>query len=146
LWASLKGLSPNGQAIIARQGVYEAEQRLVQLLEPDLSNWIAGVRSAIASYRDVFAEPVAGKPLGEYFGALGTWREKREAHRKEYDDVKKRAATHEETLRQMQAPARVLPTSRTVQPRFVASYCDTASLAGFILFNLRALLIWTVMV
>jgi chromosome segregation protein len=143
LRASLKGLSPDDQAIIARQGVYEAEQRLVQSLErdagaakqalataaaefkrlpvpidaknatengpllekahADLSKWIAGVQSAIAGYQNVFAEPVAGKPLGEYFGALGSWREKREAHRKEYDEAKKRAATHEETLRQIQA-------------------------------------------
>jgi chromosome segregation protein len=35
LRASLKGLASNDQAIIARQGVYEAEQRIVQSLERD---------------------------------------------------------------------------------------------------------------
>ena len=35
LRTSLKGLSPQDQAIIARQGVYEAEQRIIQSLERD---------------------------------------------------------------------------------------------------------------
>lgn len=142
LRGSLKGLSPDDQAIIARQGVYEAEQRIVQSLERDanaakqalataaaefkrlpvaidtkgatengailekahteLARWVAGVQSAVAVFQEAFAEPVAGKPLGEYFGTVGTWREKRETHRKEYDEATKRAAAHEETLRQIQ--------------------------------------------
>ena len=42
------------------------------------------------------------KPLSGYFTSLANWREGREAHRKEYEDAKKRAAAHEETLRQIQ--------------------------------------------
>jgi chromosome segregation protein len=123
LRASLKGLSPGDQAIIARQGIYEAEQRIFQSLErdanatkqaltaaaaefkrlpaaidtkgavengpllqkvhADFARWIDAVQKAIAGFQDAFAEPVAGKPLGEYFSALGNWRDKREAHRKE---------------------------------------------------------------
>lgn len=143
LRASLKGLSPNDQAIIARQGVYEAEQRVIQSLERDanaakqalttaaaefkrlpnaidtrnatengdflqkshanLAQWIADVQTTIAGFQDAFAEPVTGKPLGEYFTGLAGWRERREAHHKEYEEAKKRASTHEETLRQIQA-------------------------------------------
>lgn len=143
LRSSLKGLSPDDLTIIARQGVYETEQRIVQSLERDanatkqalataaaafkrlpvaidtkgatengallekaraeLAQWIASVQLAVADFQEAFAEPVTGKPLGEYFGTIDAWRERREAHRREYDAATKRAAAHEETLRQIQA-------------------------------------------
>jgi len=142
LRASLKGLSPEDRAIIARQGVYEAEQRIVQTLERDVSaakqalasavaelkrlptavdtdkatengellsqthasiaSWIVEVQKVIAQFQDVCKEPGAGKPLEVYFANLSQWRERREGHRKEYEEAKKRAAAHEETLKQIQ--------------------------------------------
>lgn len=142
LRASLKGLSPDDRAIIARQGVYETEQRVMLSIERDanvakqtlatvaaeskrlptpidtrsatengellqrthaaLAQWISDVQTAIAGFQDAFVEPTAGKPLEEYFGGMARWRERREAHRKEYEEAKKRAAAHEETLKQIQ--------------------------------------------
>src|ERR1035437_7455872 len=143
LRSSLQGLSVDDRAIIARQGVYEAEQRAVQSLERDanaakqalataaaefkrlptaidtrnttengellqqahliLAQWISNVQGTIAEFQDVFAEPVAGKPLEQYFARIAGWRERREAHRKQYGEAKTRAAAHEDTLRQIQA-------------------------------------------
>lgn len=138
---SLKGLSEQDTAIIARQARYELEQRVVQSMERDatavrtamqalanelkrlptaLSNantpenaatlqqshetfatWIAETRRSIGAMEDVFAEPVSTKPLAGYFAGLATWRERRDAHRVEYEQAKVRAAAHEETLRQI---------------------------------------------
>jgi DNA repair exonuclease SbcCD ATPase subunit len=75
---------------------------LLQKAHASFAQWIAGVQTAIAGFQDVFTEPVSGKPLNGYFSGLAGWREKREAHRKEYEEAKKRAAAHEETLRQIQ--------------------------------------------
>jgi chromosome segregation protein len=141
LRASLKGLSLDDQAIIARQGVYEAEQRLVQSMERDataakntltvvaaeftrlptaidtrsatenaellqkthttLKEWIAGVQKTITEFQDAFVDPITDKPLGQYFTGISEWRARREAHRLQYEEAKKRAAAHEETLRQI---------------------------------------------
>jgi chromosome segregation protein len=143
LKSTLKGLSPEDQAIIARQGVYEAENRIMQSLERDanaakqalaaaaaefkrlpsvidtksatengpllksthdvLAAWISGVQTVIATAEQALAEPVVGKPLEQYFVGLASWREHRESHRKQYEDAKKRAAAHEETLRHVQS-------------------------------------------
>jgi len=143
LRSSLKGLSADDQTIITRQGVYEAEQRLIQSLERDanaakealtlaaaefkrlptaidtrnatengqllqqthatLKEWISNVQKAIAGFEEVFVEPVTQKPLGQYFTGIAEWRKRREVHRAEYEEAKKRATVHEETLRQIQA-------------------------------------------
>lgn len=143
LRSSLKGLSADDRTIIARQGVYESEQRVVQSLERDanaakqalattaaefkgiptaldiknttentgllqqthatFAQWIASVQRTIAEFQDVFADPVTEKPLGQYFAGITAWRERRDAHRKQYEEAKTRAAAHEETLRQIQA-------------------------------------------
>jgi type III restriction enzyme len=76
---------------------------LLQKTHTTLAGWISSVQTAIAGFHDAFADPVAGKPLGRYFAGIAEWRERREAHRKEYEEAKKRAAAHEETLRQIQA-------------------------------------------
>jgi type III restriction enzyme len=142
LRASLKGLSPDDRAIIARQGTYEAEQRIVQTLERDvgaakqalataaeelkrlptaidagkatengdllrqthanISQWIGEVQNAIGRFQDACSGPTAGKSLEPYFANVAKWRSRREGHRKEYDEAKKRAAAHEETLKQIQ--------------------------------------------
>jgi len=75
---------------------------LLQKAHANLAQWIAGVQTEIPGFRDAFAEPVTGKPLGNYFADIARWRERREAHRKEYEEAKNRAAAHEETLRQIQ--------------------------------------------
>ena len=143
LRSSLKGLSVDDRAIIARQGVYEAEQRLVQSFERDaktarealaaavaelsrlptavdrrnatengklleqaqatLAQWISSAQSAVSEFQDAFADPVAVKSLGQYFASIDAWRERRDAHRQQYEEAKTRAAAHEETLRQIQA-------------------------------------------
>jgi len=142
LRSSLKGLSADDRAIIARQGVYEVEQRVVQSLERDanaaqqalataaaefkrlptaidgrnttenaellqqihatLAEWISNVQKTVAKFQDVFAAPVTEKPLEAYFAGIAAWRERRDAHRKQYEEAKIRAAAHEETLRQIQ--------------------------------------------
>ena len=76
---------------------------LLQEAHATLAQWITGVQTAIAGYQDAFADPVTEKPLGQYFTGIAGWRERREAHRKEYEEAKKRAAAHEETLEQIQA-------------------------------------------
>jgi chromosome segregation protein len=141
LRSSLKGLSKEDTAIIARQAGYELEQRVVQSMERDvnaartaleslvdefgrlptsinLANmpenadilqqshevfalWVAGARQTAATLQDVFCEPVTTKALAPYYAGLATWRQRREAHRQQYEQAKGRAAAHEETLRQI---------------------------------------------
>jgi type III restriction enzyme len=141
LRSTLKGLSVEDSKIIARQSVYEAEQRPVQSLERDanaakqalavvttefkrlptaidarsgtenlellqqahasLAKWLGEVRTVITGFQEAFVEPV-NEPLAQYFGSIARWRERRENHRKEYEDAKSRAAEHEETLQQIQ--------------------------------------------
>ena len=67
-----------------------------------LSEWISGIQTAMAGFESVFVDPVAEKALGQFFAAIAAWRERREAHRKQYEDAKTRAAQHEEALRQIQ--------------------------------------------
>lgn len=57
----------------------------------------------MADFQDAFSEPPAGRPLEKFFSGLAAWRQRREVHRQEYEDAKKRAAAHEETLKQIQA-------------------------------------------
>lgn len=142
LRSSLKGLSPDDRATIARQGSYEVEQRVVQALERDantgrtalasllaelkrlpspvddrnvpesgdllkdahatLAQWSSRAVEEVSRLQSVFAEPVAEKELGKYFADIAKWRERREAHRVQYEEAKTRAAAHEETLRQIQ--------------------------------------------
>lgn len=142
LRASLKGLSPQDRAIIARQAIYEAEQRIVQTLERDMgaakqalaavanefkrlptaidtgkatengellkeahasiAGWIGDIQNAIAQFQDACNDSSAGRPLERYFANIAKWRERRELHRKEYEEAKRRAAAHEETLKQIQ--------------------------------------------
>jgi chromosome segregation protein len=68
-----------------------------------LSDWISEVKRKIKDMQDVFVDPVAEKSLASYFGDIAAWRQRREDHRKEYEAAKARAATYEETLRQIQA-------------------------------------------
>ena len=51
LRTSLKGLSPQDQAIIARQGVYEAEQRIIQSLERDATSAKQALTTAAAEFK-----------------------------------------------------------------------------------------------
>jgi chromosome segregation protein len=142
LRASLKGLSPEDNVIIARQSVYEAEQRIVQSLERDangakqalanasaelkrlssaidlraagenaallndvhkaLKDWIVEAENGVAGFGSVFVEPREKKALAPYFSGIGTWRERLEKHRAEYEQAKTRAAQHEATLNQIQ--------------------------------------------
>ncbi len=142
LRASLKGLSDEDRAIIARQADYEAEERVVKTLERGaatvretlsaasitlqsiphaldtknvkghgvligdahavLSEWTGNARGGLDALLASFMEPVEGKALGIYFGKLAEWRAHRDAHRQKYDAAKARAATHEETLKQIQ--------------------------------------------
>ncbi|MEB2311796.1 MAG: AAA family ATPase [Polyangiaceae bacterium] len=141
LKASLKGLSDEDRAIIARQGVYDAEERIIATFERDAENaktalsssiaeltripskvdlkvatenadalkairvaldsWAKDARSALGSAEAAFTEPIAAKALGSFFKGITDWRAKRDAHRKQYDEARKRAAAHEETLRQI---------------------------------------------
>jgi type III restriction enzyme len=142
LRSSLKGLSVDDRAIIARQAAYEAEHRVVQGLERDakaanealasiaaeferlptpldnrnapenaevlkqihatLYRWTSDVRDTVARHRDAFTDPVADKPLANFFAGIAEWRRRREAHHKQYEEAKARAAAHEETIRQIQ--------------------------------------------
>ncbi len=142
LRASLKGLSGEDQAIIARQSAYEAEQRVVQSMERDanvtkealaaiatefkrlpspldpkntpenpellqkthaiLAQWIADANTMLNKFEDAFKEPVAEKPLAQFFRSLAVWRERKETHGKEYEGAKSRATAHEDTLQQIQ--------------------------------------------
>jgi len=141
LRSSLKGLSEQDRAIIARQANYEREQRVVQSMERDagsertaleglteelmrlptplnsadtlvnsevlqqahkaLEEWTTGARQAVETLLNAFSESTATTPLAGYFAGLATWRKRREAHRQEYEQAKVRAASHEETLRQI---------------------------------------------
>ena len=74
---------------------------LLQQTHTTLQQWISTIQTVIAEFEDAFAEPVTDKPLGQYFAGNTEWRKRREAHRVEYEDAKKRAAAHEETLRQI---------------------------------------------
>lgn len=68
-----------------------------------LLTWMGSAHAAIESLRDVFVEPVNSKALAEYFARVAKWTELRDEHRKQYEEAKARAATHEQTLRQIQA-------------------------------------------
>lgn len=83
-----KGLTENGD--------------LLKEVHGTLSAWIAGAKTAITEFEKAFAEPRAEGPLAEHFAGIAKWRERREAHRKLYEEAKTRAAAHEETLRQIQ--------------------------------------------
>ncbi|MGD0778105.1 MAG: TrlF family AAA-like ATPase [Candidatus Solibacter sp.] len=78
-------------------------RELLQQTHATLAQWLAGVQTSIAGFLDAFVEPVGGKALGQYFASIAEWRQRREAHRKQYEDAKTRAAEHEETLMQIQA-------------------------------------------
>jgi len=141
LRSSLKGLSPEDGAVIARQASYEKEQRVVQSLERDanaartalaaagtefdrlpgaidklnngdnaellrethqaLAAWIEKARTTLKELQSVFIPSVEEKELGPYFKGLVDWRERRAGHQKQYDEAAARAATHEETIRQI---------------------------------------------
>lgn len=143
LRASLKGLSDDDRATIARQTVYDAEERVVGSLERDaenaknavssaaeelsriprmvdlevatenaetlrtiqgaLSSWAAAARDSVAAVGDAFVEPVASKALGTFYKGIEEWRRRRELQHDEYEEARKRAAAHEETLRQIAA-------------------------------------------
>lgn len=76
---------------------------LLRSTHTTLSEWIGDAQKAIAAHQEAFAEPVADKPLREFFAGTAKWREQRDAHRLKYEDAKTRAAAHEETLRQIQS-------------------------------------------
>lgn len=139
---SLQGLSAEDQAIIGRQAEYEAEQRLVQGLDRDISTVRKALETAISEIEELPSkfDLRAGTPNGELLRALHTgaeqaltrvreslrdlrmrvtdeavdpivrtvfaqkkeWSERRETHRQQYEEAKKRSTVHEETLRQIQ--------------------------------------------
>jgi chromosome segregation protein len=67
-----------------------------------LADWISHARDMIAGLQGVFADPVAEKALGQYFAGVADWSERRDVHRREYEQAKARAAVHEQTLSQIQ--------------------------------------------
>ena len=75
---------------------------LLKQTHATLAHWISDVRRVVADFQNAFADPVAEKALGQYFAGITEWRERREAHRREYEEAKARAATHEQTLSQIQ--------------------------------------------
>jgi type III restriction enzyme len=67
-----------------------------------LSAWTTEARASLSELGAAFEDPVATKSLGDFFGKLGDWRARRDAHREKYEAAKARAAAHEETLRKIQ--------------------------------------------
>ena len=64
--------------------------------------WVVDARAALGNIQNAFVVPLEEKALGQYFGGIAEWRRLRDEHRKHYEEAKTRAATHEETLRQIQ--------------------------------------------
>lgn len=67
------------------------------------TQWAESARRQLDALRASFVEPVEGKALETYFKKFADWRALRDAHRKQYEAAKARAAAHEETLKQIQA-------------------------------------------
>lgn len=139
---SLQGLSADDQAIIARQAEYEAEQRVVQGLDRDISTVrraldtsiseiaelpskfdlragtpnrellralhtgaeqaLAGVRESLRDLRKRVGDEAVDPIVRALFAQKKEWSEKRETHRQQYEEAKKRSTVHQETLRQIQ--------------------------------------------
>lgn len=75
---------------------------LLQRAHAALASWIADSLKSVAALQAVFQEPVDTKPLGAYFSGVADWQSRRAAHNVEYEQAKARAASHEDTLRQIQ--------------------------------------------
>lgn len=77
--------------------------QLLQSAHDAFSTWISAVQATIVAAHEAFADPVTDNALAQYFSGVSEWRERREEHRKKYEEAKQRAVAHEETLRQIQA-------------------------------------------
>ena len=91
------GGSSNGAPdLVAIAGIDRAEP-----LHAVVMTAIATVPGDRFASADAFAEPVVDKPLKDFFAGIAQWRERREGHRKLYEDAKRRTAAHEDTLKQI---------------------------------------------
>ncbi len=65
--------------------------------------WSKAAGTSLGSISDALEPPTEAKALGAFFSGLETWRAQRTKYQAEYDAARKRAAAHEETLRQVTA-------------------------------------------
>jgi len=66
------------------------------------TQWLEATKKLLVDLQSVFTQGNGG-PLAPLFQGVEEWRRRRDAHRMEYEQAKARAASHEETLRQIQA-------------------------------------------
>lgn len=76
---------------------------LLKQTHATLRQWILDAREAVVGLQDAFGDPVGEKALASYFAGIADWHERRKAHRTQYEEARARAATHEQTLHQIQA-------------------------------------------
>jgi putative AbiEii toxin of type IV toxin-antitoxin system/AAA domain-containing protein len=76
---------------------------IITAIHDALGVWAKNAAAQMNVLRDAFDEPVASKPLGPFFEGIRKWRVRQENHHKQYEEARKRAATHDETLGQIAA-------------------------------------------
>ncbi len=79
-----------------------ANKALVEGAHEAFGQWVRQAKDRIDALVLELATPAAGSSLKQYVELLGQWRQRRDAHRVEYDDAASRASVHEETLRGIQ--------------------------------------------
>jgi chromosome segregation protein len=99
LGASVAELSRTPGSVDLGPATENAE--IIRAIHDALDAWARNAVSQINVLKDAYEEPVASKPLEGFFGGIRKWHVRQDEHRKQYEQARKRAAAHEETLRQI---------------------------------------------
>src|SRR5204862_296166 len=73
----------------------------LKAIQGALDSWAKDARTSLTAAAGAFVQPVASKALEPFFKGIADWRVRREVHRKQYEETRKRSAAYEETLRQI---------------------------------------------